>query len=131
MAPQFSNRKLCLKFVTHVIEAVVSLLTPLLAHEFYYQVWSGIKNDFPNIGVTTVSERAVRGYFMSPLFSSVCPKPLLRRCPGTGPEQGACSEPNLRAGGSAFDELYKQINVQINTTKVSSSLESSWQKSCR
>ena len=44
--------------MTLVVEAVVSLLTPLLAPEFYYQVWSGIKNNFPNIGVTTVSERA-------------------------------------------------------------------------
>ena len=30
---------------------------------------------------------------MSPLFSAVCPKPLLRRSPGTGPEQGLA--PNL------------------------------------
>src|SRR5438105_265112 len=34
----------------------------------------------------------MKTYFMSPLFSSVCPKPLLRRCPLRGPEQGACSE---------------------------------------
>jgi hypothetical protein len=41
----------------------------------------------------TGSERARRMYSTSPLFPSVCPKPLLRRCPLRGPEQGLA--PNL------------------------------------
>ena len=48
----------------------------------------------------------------SPLFLSVCPKPLLRRCPVPGPEQGLA--PNLRLNSCFKRGYHRHVRISIS-----------------